>query len=407
MTLSKPEQMLLQAVSAALRGAEVGWTEKISDDDWTEFFSLAQAHKVLPLVYEAVYDCKAAEGVPLVALCRQDALRAALTQTAKSSAFLSLWEMLSRQGLHPLVVKGIVCRAVYPNGDCRSSSDEDLLIPDREWADCCRVLREYGMTPVGSDDLMQHEIGWEKGLLYIELHRSLFPPENGAYGELNRFFSAAHERASDYAVEEEKTVRSLCPQDHLLYLLLHAYKHFIHSGFGIRQVCDIGLWALRYEREIDWDELYGRCEEARALTFSAAVFHLAQKYLAIPLVLPEKWRGIAADPEPMLRDLLSGGVYGATDMSRLHSGSVTVNAVAADRQKGRRSLLTSVFPPREQMSAQYPELKNHPGRLPVVWIKRLLKYAKETHAAENNRAGEALRIAKERTELLRLYGIIE
>lgn len=35
----------------------------------------------------------------------------------------------------------------------------------------------------------------------------------------------------------------LAPTDHLLCLLCHAYKHFLYAGFGIRHVCDIGIFA--------------------------------------------------------------------------------------------------------------------------------------------------------------------
>ena len=39
------------------------------------------------------------------------------------------------------------------------------------------------------------------------------------------------------------TIRILAPTDHLLCLLCHAYKHFLYAGFGIRHVCDIGIFA--------------------------------------------------------------------------------------------------------------------------------------------------------------------
>lgn len=37
--------------------------------------------------------------------------------------------------------------------------------------------------------------------------------------------------------------------DHLFYLICHALKHFYHSGFGIRQVCDILLFAAIMVRD--------------------------------------------------------------------------------------------------------------------------------------------------------------
>ena len=37
----------------------------------------------------------------------------------------------------------------------------------------------------------------------------------------------------------------------ILYLLLHAFKHFLHSGFGIRQVSDIILFSEKYRDQIE------------------------------------------------------------------------------------------------------------------------------------------------------------
>ena len=33
----------------------------------------------------------------------------------------------------------------------------------------------------------------------------------------------------------------MCDEDLLVYLCIHMAKHFINSGFGIRQVCDVLL----------------------------------------------------------------------------------------------------------------------------------------------------------------------
>ena len=407
MTLTRPEQMLLQAISAAVRGEQVAWTGEMPPGIWREFIRLSVEQNVLPMVYEAVYACPAAQEETLLRSCRQAVIRAVTAQTIRAAEFLRLYKALTAQGLHPLVVKGVICRAIYPNGDDRISSDEDILIPANEWDACCEALLNFGMENVGSVNGNGHEIGWHKDSLYIELHRSLFPPENKAYGQLNDFFRDIHTRPSAYPVERAHVVHSMCPYDHLLYLILHAYKHFIHSGFGIRQICDIGLWAAHYHTEIDWARLYVQCEEAHALHFAAAVFQVAKETLRIDVVLPEKWKAIKIDSEPMLHDLLSGGVYGGTDMSRLHSASTTVNAVAADRSRKRYSVLTSVFPAREQLLGQYPELQQHPVRLPIVWLKRIAKYAHSLAQHSGGNSAETLRIAAERRELLKTYGIIE
>ena len=94
--------------------------------------------------------------------------------------------------------------------------------------------------------------------LYIELHRHLFDSSEDAHDELNRFFE-------HFPAVEIDGFLAMPPHEHLLYLLLHAYKHFVRSGIGLRQFCDIGLWARAYHGEIDWQRI--RLHQARQGTY--------------------------------------------------------------------------------------------------------------------------------------------
>ena len=53
-------QYFLQAVRAALKREQVDWTQEMEPQDWIALFRLADAHHILPMVYEAVYACPAA-----------------------------------------------------------------------------------------------------------------------------------------------------------------------------------------------------------------------------------------------------------------------------------------------------------------------------------------------------------
>ena len=133
------------------------------------------------------------------------------------------------------------------------------------------------------------------------------------------------------------------PHEHLLYLLLHAYKHFVRSGIGLRQFCDIGLWARAYHGEIDWQRLPEQCESVHAATFAAVAFRIARDYLGIEFDLPAPWSE-AVDVEPLLHATLCGGVYGSNDLTRLHSSTVTLNAVKASRTGGEERRLADGVP---------------------------------------------------------------
>ena len=196
------------------------------------------------------------------------------------------------------------------------------------------------------------------------------------------------------------------PHEHLLYLILHAYKHFVRSGIGLRQFCDIGLWAREYHAEIDWQLLHDQCASAHAATFATAAFRIARGYLGIDFDLPALWDS-PIDVEPLLHDTFCGGVYGSNDYTRLHSSTVTLNAVKASRTGEKSSVLSTVFPKREYLERNYSYLKKHPYLLPVAWVQRIAHYASEKQSGADNSASGSIKLAKERIELMKRYGVME
>ena len=69
-------------------------------------------------------------------------------------------------------------------------------------------------------------------------------------------------------------------------------------------------------------------------------------------------------------------------------------------------MLSSVFPPIDQMLGRYPYLKKKPYLLPYAWVVRILRYRKEQRLGLETDAVKSLKIGRERIELLRRYGII-
>lgn len=326
-----------------------------------------------------------------------------LNQTVRSAEFADLYHKLRAAGLHPIVVKGQLCSRLYPHKDHRISADDDLYIPDAEFMACHEQLLANGLTTdTPADELpTADEVPYTKdgSPLYIELHRRLFDSPEDVHDELNHFF------ASLKPVETDSFL-AMPPHEHLLYLILHAYKHFVRSGIGARQFCDIGLWARAYHREIDWQRLHEQCESVHAATFAAAAFRIARDYLGIDFDLPAPWSE-AGDVEPLLHDTLCGGVYGSNDLTRLHSSTVTLNAVKASRTEEKSSVLRTVFPKREYLERRYPYLKKRPYLLPVAWVQRLVRYAGEKQSGADSSASGSTKLAKERIELMKQYDIMD
>ena len=411
--MNSESMLMLEALRASMDNRKVTWETAIPAQTWQALFALAEAHRVLPLVYEAVFDCPAAQraGQSIFAPFKSRALQAVYLQTTKTAEFLRLYQHLQAAGAAPLVVKGIICRDLYPRPDLRMSSDEDLLIPPEQFPRYHQAMLDFGMVPAANTQDFQnaYEVPYRKpnNPLYIELHKSLFPPDSDACGSFNRFFADVDQRAVHVSIQNVP-LAVMNSTDHLFYLICHAFKHFLYSGFGIRQVCDITLFANAYGAEINWNLIWENCKALRAERFTAALFQIGQKHLTLnpeQAHLSENWRRIEVDEAPLLEDLLASGIYGSSSLDRLHSSNITLHAAAG--AKTGHSVLRTVFPSAKSLAGRYPYLQQHPYLLPVAWAERALKYCTETRQTPSGGAMESVQIGRQRVALLKAYGIID
>ena len=422
--MTNTESVFLEAYSLSLEGKT--FTEQESPDTavilqdmaapgWRRLFSLADSHRVYPMIFEAVSPAQRNSGATalLFRSGMKKAQKLVLGQAKTSAEFLKLYQFLEKKGLSPMVIKGIICRDLYPSPELRSSSDEDLLIPPEEFDRYRSALLEYGLSEAGSADDVQSasEVSYYNGQVYIELHKQPFPPDSKAYGDLNRFFTDVEERKISkdiYGVQ----VYTMAPADHLFYQLCHAYKHFLNCGIGIRLVSDIVLFSIAYEKEIDWTRITENCREIRALDFAAALYKIGEKYLfrnRFPESLREIWLTKEIDEAPLLQDILSGGIYGTSSEDRLHSANITLGKMEAEKEGTLGSpIIRTLFPGISSMKNRYPVLRKLPFLLPAAWLHRIGGYLSQAvfHKRGGQNATEAVRIGNERVRLMKQYRMI-
>ncbi|KIR02064.1 hypothetical protein P261_00878 [Lachnospiraceae bacterium TWA4] len=334
-----------------------------------------------------------------------------MIQTIQTEDFLKLYQYLQANDLSPIIVKGLVCRNLYPNPDYRMSGDEDLWIPPTDYKKAHELLLAYGMelSDPNSNIEEDYEVPYGKkgSPLYIEVHKSLFPPHSDAYGDFNEYFHSDHTQTISI---QGVNITTLTNTDHLFYLICHAFKHFLHSGFGIRQVCDIVLFANTYGQTINWQELLEKCQSIRADQFSAALFKIGQNYLTFDPVkacYPPCWSEIEIDERPLLYDLLDAGIFGDSSATRKHSSNMTLSAVSSTKQGKEKShgVLASLFPPASALESRYPYVKDKKYLIPIAWLSRLWHYKKETKNSAS--LTESMKIGNQRIDLLKEYHIIE
>lgn len=403
--MDKTEALFLESLRCAIREEDLSISEKPEQTVLRRLFRLAREQSVVPLIAQAISGCEGLRDDPLVSAFLREARSVTLHQAARTGDFLLLLGQLDALGLHPAVLKGIICRGLYPEPEQRPSTDEDLLIPPEDFTRYHEALLSCGFRPKNPDLSPEGEYeltyGDPERDLWLEVHLSLFPHGAEAFGDCNLPFEGLLSRLAAAEIYGRR-IYTLRPSDHLLYLLCHAYKHVLYGGIGVRQICDLSLYAERFASEIDWDWIRSNCEQLQILTLSSAFFRIGERFLGIPA--PSAFSGLAVEELPLLADCLSGGIYGAEDPDRLHSSRITLNAVAASRRgRARNGIWSSLFPGKGYLQNNYPYARAHPWLTPVAWFQRLWNYA----SGGKQSVGKSLKIGRERVELLRRYKIID
>ena len=405
-TLDKTEECFLDCLAHAIHGISFPDSDEYDGGFWKRMIFLSRSHNILPMFVNTVYTCDSFQNFlePLKGL----AIKTAAFQAQKTADFLLLYQRMQGSGLEPCVMKGIICRSLYEHPELRPSADEDLLIQPEDIGKYHTFFTNHGFFLAYPDISLEKadEVSYinQETNLYIEVHKYLFNPRDKSYGNLNEMFTDMEEPVSENIYGTR--FRTLGYTDHLLYMICHAYKHFIYSGIGIRQLCDITLYIERYGERIDWNRIYSSCTEHQIDAFLNAVINIGIHYLKLPERTEwESWNTEDTDERPLLVDILEGGVYGATDENRLHSSTMTIKAICADREGHKSSgIMKSLFPSASYMAHQYPYVKKHKYLLPAAWIQRIWKYA--FHSRQGINASKSISIGNQRIELLKKYKII-
>lgn len=191
-------------------------------------------------------------------------------------------------------------------------------------------------------------------------------------------------------------------------LVLHAKKHFIAGGFGLRTLADIAKFAILHGKAVDWEKAEAVLKENKAFRFVQALFSLAEAFLGFSHLdagCPEWFVG-KENEEALFSDILDAGIYGKSSMSRIHSANMT----AAASKKGKKTgVAAALFPNAEVVKRRYRYLDRYPVLLPFAYVQRMFGYAYEVAAGEfkNNSPDKSIRIAEQRMKLLQKYGMIE
>ena len=407
--LDQQSVYFLQLLSQELHNTPVAFVPD-GTPDWKRIYQLSRIHYVSALLYQTLSDLKLTEALePALEKSWAASTVSILYQQVRNTASLTeIYDRFLQAGIRPLVVKGLVSRSLYKHPDLRVSSDEDLLVPRQDFYKADAVLQQAGYVPCQPpeehllDDLQEITYKNPATPLVLEMHINLFGKRNNWRVDGNTLFEHCFQTSQAHEIDGRQ-IFSLSHTDHALFLLLHLYKHLMVCGAGIRQILDFALYARRYGDKIDWAYLIQCAKHLHAYKVLQAIVNIIHNYFHVEpkkLHVPPSVVDPALDPDPLLEDMLTGGVYGHATRERLHAS--TLLSANFDSRTGKLGML---FPGRRRLVEGYPYVSKHPYLLPVAWMHRAVRFLGKMHRRGMTDTAAGFKTGHKRLKLLKKYDI--
>ncbi len=259
--------------------------------DWAYLLQQAGRHGVEPLLQRSLTATFASEDLPEEVRRRLDARtrRTALRNLLRTQELLEILDMLDAHGIEAVPLKGPTLSVIsYGDPSLRRFIDLDVLVPTKQARHAYRLLVEKGYGPFHdrSEAEVQAHFGHGKSLelkrgdTLVELHWDFLHPMHGFY------LDPADVRARAQTVMlGGQPIRTLAPEDLVLYLCAHGSKHFWQR---LAWICDVAETLRTHGAALDWPLLVRRARTLHAGRMLLLGLQLASDLLGATLPEPVK-----------------------------------------------------------------------------------------------------------------------
>lgn len=255
--MEKAQATLLQLLRIALWGADSGMVT--SAPEWGKVLHLANKQTVLGLVAQAV-PFLPKEFQPDKQTCMK--LHAFALKVVNSHALLNrkvaeLKGRLDAIGVHSVLFKGQGVALNYPNPASRQCGDIDMWVGEKSFSKVHEALKPCSDEDPAKFKHVKHFNVEEDGV-EMEIHRIAEILPGVRKDRLFQEWTVRHLEGGDVCKAEIGGASINLPpvQFNALYIMNHAWHHFIVGGIGLRQLCDWAMFLHRHYADVDCDVLH-------------------------------------------------------------------------------------------------------------------------------------------------------
>ena len=156
-----------------------------------------------------------------------------------------------------LPLKGIVMANDYPKKSMRQMSDNDILYDAGRQDEVKSIMERLGYTRVLTN-INHHDVYQKGDFLDFEMHQTLL--EEDDLPALFAYYRWIKERL--IPDDGSRYGYHMSQEDFYVFMICHAYKHYISCGTGLRSLLDVYIYRQKHGHELDWQSI---CEELSKL----------------------------------------------------------------------------------------------------------------------------------------------
>lgn len=276
--------------------------------DWDGVEVLAERHGLLGVIVDGVQKLPENQRPPQLIWLRWvgKVMQNEAQYAAQQKASTELALMFHNNGIRTYVLKGAIVAECYPKPSCRLSADFDCFLVNENQNENENNVWEIGNQVIENAGFEVKRNFYKNSTfllpgLTVENHRFLTPFRgNKTLRKLEQYLQSAirsHKpQPSDFFHQT-----SLCRPPVMvsaLFLIEHAYSHFLHEGLNWRYVLDWVMFSQKHKAEIDWSGFDALIDEFDFRRFYDSYCRLG-KYL-IGQVLEDE---LSFEEERMLEDV--------------------------------------------------------------------------------------------------------
>lgn len=250
--------------------------------NWNEIYEISKQQALLGIVLDGIetLPLNLRPGRSLYLKWCADVLYIEDNNAILNQRIGELVDILRKENIEPIILKGQGVARAYPNPFHRQSGDIDFYIGKNNFDRVNEILDLEGFK--------QHETNAKHSCynwrdVIVENHRILIQTAPFINNRIQKIIDDWHSKGNYYKYNLEGKEISLPPLEFdIVYVLQHIVKHLLRQGIGLRQLCDWALLLNYCDGKIDKNIVIKLLKEFK-LKRAAKIFgFIVTQYLGLP-----------------------------------------------------------------------------------------------------------------------------